>query len=116
MELWNSSWFPVTEVLFRERLYEKLKSLTFKAKYVTGPGRSGAIASVYTSHYLHIPYVPPKVSIPKGSLLIVDTAVYTGKTIRRLKSWYERRGVEVFSIAIFEEKRGKFFKFWYEIS
>jgi hypothetical protein len=69
---------------------------------VTGPGRSGAIAAVYTSHMLHIPYIPYGQLCPeKFRLLIIDTARESGRTLRnpvviavyeeppRVVFWYE---------------------------
>ena len=57
---------------------------------VTGPGRSGAIAAVYASHMLGVPFIPHGAPAPTelGRLLIVDTAMETGKTIRKSRNRY----------------------------
>lgn len=57
---------------------------------VTGPGRSGAIASVYASHILGVPFVPYKANVPShlGRLLIIDTATESGATLRKAGRWY----------------------------
>lgn len=60
---------------------------------VTGPGRSGAIASVYASHILGVPFVPFKtMNIPShlGRLLIIDTATESGSTLRKAERVYRQ--------------------------
>jgi hypothetical protein len=52
--------------------------------FVTGPGRSGAIASVYASHFWGAAFLPFG-EIPDcepGNLLVVDTATKSGRTLR----------------------------------
>lgn len=79
---------------------------------VTGPGRSGAIASVYASHILRIPFIPygQKPPIELGRLLIIDTAVETGKTIRKACKKYAK--YNPFAVAIYAEPPRVIF--WYE--
>jgi hypothetical protein len=68
----------------------------------TGPGRSGAIAAVYASHILGIPYIPHGQLCPqKFRLLIIDTARETGRTLRKAARWYHRSNPVV--IAVYEE-------------
>jgi hypothetical protein len=78
---------------------------------VTGPGRSGAIAAVYTSHMLHIPFIPfGEVCPEKFRLLIIDTARDSGRTLRKAARWYHRSNPIV--IAVYEEPPRV--AFWYE--
>ena len=63
-----------------------------KFKSVTGPGRSGAIASVYASYILHIPFVPYNDNVPAGiqPVLIIDTVENSGRTLRKASSRYTK--------------------------
>lgn len=97
----------IPEQEFRDRLYAILYELPQVYDYVTGPGRSGAIAAVYTSHYLGIPFVPYKQRAP-GNPLIVDTAVMSGRTIRKASRFY---GCADYIFVYSEPPR---VKFWYE--
>ena len=77
--------------------------------FVVGPGRSGAVASVYASHHLGIPFLPWGASPPAGSkILVVDTAMQSGRTIRRAMRKYN---TDYFVVAYQEPPR---VKFWYE--
>ena len=78
---------------------------------VTGPGRSGAIASVYASHILGVPFLPYGQKCPAHlrPLLIVDTARSTGSTLRKAARKY---GHDVVVVAVFDEPPRV--KFWYE--
>lgn len=102
----------VSEAQFRKALYPLLEPLRGKVFSVTGPGRSGAIAAVYSSHYLGIPFIPfyrgsfnPKL-LP---VLIVDTAINTGRTMRKA----ERR-VKGQSVLLTVFKEPPIVRFWYE--
>lgn len=70
---------------------------------VTGPGRSGAVAAVYASHILKIPFIPFGANPPigLGPLLIIDTATQSGKTLRKAAQKY--KNFENFTLAIFSE-------------
>lgn len=59
---------------------------------MTGPGRSGAIASVYVSHFLKVPFVPYGTKLPDGKigLMIVDTAINSGRTMRKAVRKYDK--------------------------
>jgi hypothetical protein len=81
-----------------------------QAKAVTGPGRSGAIAAVHASHYLGIPFIPFGRPTPLRPLLIVDTAVESGRTMR--KAWRKYGGTNIELRAAFHEPPRV--KFWYE--
>jgi adenine/guanine phosphoribosyltransferase-like PRPP-binding protein len=83
------------------------------ARSVTGPGRSGAIASVYASHMLGIPFVPFGAPGP-SPVLIIDTATKTGRTLRRALRRYDRLGMVAGGFAVFDEVRGDRVRFWYE--
>jgi hypothetical protein len=78
---------------------------------VTGPGRSGAIAAVYTSHLLGIPFIPFGRNCPeKFRILIIDTARESGRTLRKAARWYRDANPAV--IAVYEEPPRV--AFWYE--
>lgn len=99
----------------RKLLKEEHRGRMFGA--VTGPGRSGAIASVYASHILGIPFVPYKQKSPSYPLLIIDTAEATGATLRKAKRWYQREGGglkdhHVTTLSVFNEPPRV--RFWYE--
>lgn len=97
----------ITESEFRAELVAKLGNEFGKYDYVTGPGRSGAIAAVYASHYLGIPFVPYK-HVSNGVPLIVDTAAESGRTIRKASRVYG--GADW--IVMFQEPPRV--RFWYE--
>lgn len=99
----------VSEEELRARVAERLLGMDVKA--VTGPGRSGAIASVYASHYLGIPWIPYGQSCPDKlrPLLLIDTARWTGATIRKATVRY---GPRVTVVTLFDEP--PMVRFWYE--
>lgn len=98
----------VTEPEFRDRLIELLNTTDLThIDAVTGPGRSGAIAAVYASHHLHIPFVPYGARFP-GELLIIDTAIQSGRTLRKAASRYNTSN----TLAVFNEPPRV--HFWYE--
>lgn len=83
---------------------------------VTGPGRSGAVAAVYASHMLGIPFIPfgkeaPEKLIP---LLIIDTATESGKTLRKASKTY--RSTPHGTFALYDEADPEVGRvaFWYE--
>lgn len=80
--------------------------------WVTGPGRSGAIAAVYASHILRIPFVPYGAFAAEelGRVLIIDTARESGRTLRKADRRYQHRDPVV--VAVFEEPPRV--TFWYE--
>lgn len=100
----------VSEQEFRTKLIEALKNCP--AKSVTGPGRSGAIAAAYTSHLLDIPFVPygRKVGPDLQPLLIVDTALYSGSTMRKAEKQYQ--GAHLIKRWLYAEPQ--MVRFWYE--
>ncbi len=75
--------------------------------FVTGPGRSGALAAVYASHFLGIPFVPYK-RMRGSKVLIVDTAIASGSTIRKASKYYHGAP---YVYAFDQPPR---VKFWYE--
>lgn len=103
----------ISEQEFVEELWKKLYwTPACLANSVTGPGRSGAIAAVYTSHILGIPFLPYG-SIPKSELypiLLIDTATESGKTLRKIRRKYWM--VPYYSMAIYAEPPRV--AFWYE--
>jgi adenine/guanine phosphoribosyltransferase-like PRPP-binding protein len=104
----------VTEKEFRQSVIDKMTDLQYTNKqfdFVVGPGRSGAIASVYVSHLLGIPFLQyiHKPDIHKR-LLIVDTARFTGKTLRRIRTLYKDYDGRV--VWFYDEPPRV--RFWYE--
>ncbi len=106
----------ISEPEFAERIREALQVNEYgPCGWVTGPGRSGAIAAVYASHILHIPFIPygDMPSIALGSPLIIDTARSTGKTMRKAMRRYESR-LPSECILYEEPTRTDRVAFWYE--
>lgn len=103
----------ISESEFRDTLRAKLLERDLRhVGSVTGPGRSGAIAAVYASHILGVPFIPRGSPAPRplGALLIVDTARESGKTIRKMQRGYGEHFTEV--VVAFEEPPRV--AFWYE--
>ncbi len=99
---------------FLAALREKLKNIdATKVGAVTGPGRSGAIASVYASHLLGIPFIPYGSKCPDRlfPILLIDTATSSGRTLRRAERRLQDRG-EVITVAVYHEPPRVIF--WYE--
>jgi adenine/guanine phosphoribosyltransferase-like PRPP-binding protein len=101
----------ISESAFAERLREVLPA-NDNIGAVTGPGRSGAVAAVYASHMLGVPFVPYGGRVPGhlGRLLIVDTARQSGRTLRKAASRYQDNDPLV--VVAFEEPPRV--AFWYE--
>jgi len=103
----------VSECEFRTRLQEVLSQLDVSSiGSVTGPGRSGAIAAVYASHMLRVPFIPYGAQAPTqlGRLLIIDTARQSGATLRKAARCY--KSAQPVAVACFEEPPRV--AFWYE--
>lgn len=103
----------VGEPEFRDRLLSALAQCDLNAVgAVTGPGRSGAVAAVYASHLLAIPFIPFGAASPThlGRLLIIDTARQSGATLRKAERRY--RTADPLVVAVFEEPPRV--AFWYE--
>lgn len=100
----------ISEEQFRIALYAALKPYQGRVRSVTGPGRSGALASVYASYFLQVPWFIIKASVEDylRPILLVDTAIQTGKTLRKAQ---RRMGAE-FMVAVFQEPPRV--HFWYE--
>jgi hypothetical protein len=79
---------------------------------VTGPGRSGAVAAVYASHILGVPFIPFGQPLPVvlGRPLIIDTATESGRTLRKAARKYQETDPLV--IAVYHEPPRV--AFWYE--
>lgn len=104
-------------IVSESEFHEKVKAVTQNmqaANYgcVTGPGRSGAIAAVYVSHKLGIPFIPYGQDIPAKlqPVLVVDTASWTGRTARKAARRYNTPSW----IAFYKERPVEMVKFWYE--
>lgn len=104
----------ISELDFRIRLKERLNEIDNpvigRIRSVSGPGRSGAIAAVYTSHFLGVPFIPEGYPVPDRLRphLVIDTAAKSGRTLRRA----ERERKAELSIALFQEPPRV--NFWYE--
>lgn len=110
-------WERMDEKTWSKLLYAELDKLDpTDFDFVTGPGRSGAVAAVYASHYLGIPFKPHKAGNydKDTACLVVDTVEYTGRTLRKAVMWYAKRGLYVRSMYAVKEERGHYFKMWYE--
>lgn len=110
-------WERMTEQEWRSAFYDALDQIdASKFDFVTGPGRSGAVASVYASNYLGLPFKPHKSGSYENdsAVLVVDTVEYTEKTMRKAVSWYQRKGLIAESAFAIKETRGHYFKMWYE--
>jgi len=116
MEHINESWF-------RGSLQITLKDYKNTFKAVTGPGRSGAIAAVYASHYLGVPFIPHGSQVPDNlyPLLVIDlleiptvsldTISKSGATIRKAVNKHGDK--DVTGLTVF--KADKKVRFWFEI-
>lgn len=103
----------VSESEFSQRLACILASTEMSGVgAVTGPGRSGAVAAVYASHALRIPFIPYGAQNPAhlGRLLIIDTARQSGATLRKAARKY--KDADPLVLACFEEPPRV--AFWYE--
>jgi hypothetical protein len=102
----------ITEPEFAARIAQIVNDVPANVGSVTGPGRSGAVAAVYASHILHIPFIPYGAPAPDhlGRLLIVDTARESGRTLRKAERRYEQS--DPFVWVGFEEPPRV--AFWYE--
>lgn len=79
----------ITEKQFSKDLKAALTKVS-GVKSVVGPSRSGAIASAYASHILSIPFLPYGAKCPDSlrPILIIDTALMSGKTLRKAAKKY----------------------------
>lgn len=102
----------VTELEFATRMRDILSETPIDIGWVAGPGRSGAIAAVYASHLLAIPFVPYGSFAPigLGRVLIVDTARESGRTLRKAERKYEQHNPFIW-VGFEEPPR---VAFWYE--
>ncbi|TXM69650.1 hypothetical protein [Methylobacterium sp. WL120] len=103
----------ISEPMFRDRFCQRLNAADLsQVGSVTGPGRSGAVAAVYASHMLGVPFIPYGHPIPShlGRVLIVDTARETGQTLRKA----ERRYAYADPVVVFAFDEPPRVIFWYE--
>lgn len=96
---------------FEYRLHELKDEIKVKYGCVTGPGRSGAIASAMASHVLGVPFIPFRTPVPEKlrPVLVIDTARMTGKTMRKARKMYGASAVQAW---LFDEP--PIVRFWYE--
>lgn len=102
----------ISEAEFSAAFEQALAPYIGRVRAVTGPGRSGAIASVYASHCLGVPFIPYGATIPDrlAPLLIADTAEMSGATLRKALRRYEH--LSPVAVAAFHEPPRVVF--WYE--
>ena len=102
----------VSEAEFNSRIRLLLSAVNDNVGAVTGPGRSGAVAAVYASHLLGVPFIPFGQKHPShlGRLLIVDTARQSGATMRKAERRYACE--TPLSLVCYEEPPRV--AFWYE--
>lgn len=102
----------ITEPEFAARIRDRLNCYHEKPKAVTGPGRSGAIAAVYASHMLGVPFLPFGSRCPSGlaPLLIVDTVRMSGRTLRKAARKYDTER----TIVMYAYDEPPRLIFWYE--
>lgn len=105
----------INEAHFALELRRKAKELSpeLKPDFVTGPGRSGALAAVYYSHLTGVPFIPWGYVPDDGWVMVIDTATMSGRTMRKACNKLNRLGVNVVSLAVFETP-GVHNVFWYE--
>lgn len=103
----------ITEPEFTAALRAALETslLAGTARSVTGPGRSGAVAAVYASHMLGVPFLPFGQPGP-SPVLVIDTAEQSGATMRRAVRRYEAMGLLAAGLSVFNEPPRV--RFWYE--
>jgi hypothetical protein len=104
--------FIPEDVFSRELQYLLSDPVYACVKSVSGPGRSGAVASVYASHLLNVPWLPQGTKVPEHLRphLVIDTAVMSGATLRKAG---KHVGAE-FTLAVFSENLTGRVRFWYE--
>ena len=102
----------VPEPEFADKIRSALDGVDGKFGAVTGPGRSGAVAAVYASHILGVPFIPfGQLTPPElGRVLIVDTAIQSGRTLRKAAGKY--RDANPHMLAVYAEPPR--ITFWYE--
>ena len=102
----------ISEQEFRERLESHLRpyEISNMFKSVSGPGRSGAIAAAYASHFLKVPFIPHGRAVPDKLRphLVIDTATESRSTLRKSM----RKAMTEYGIALFIEPPRV--RFWYE--
>jgi len=103
----------VSEQEFRRRITAELaKDIYLAVGAVTGPGRSGAIAAVYASRLLRVPFIPYGQPCPAdlGRMLVIDTAIESGATLKKATRRYAY--AHPISLALYQELPRVCF--WYE--
>lgn len=102
----------ISETKFKNDLKNMLNEFDVTGlQFVAGPGRSGAIASVYVSHMSNLSFVPYKASgnVAYDKFLIVDTAAMTGRTIRQARNFYKGSRM----LVVYDNPDVRYV-FWYE--
>lgn len=99
---------------FLARLQEKVEPYRGLVRSVCGPGRSGAVASVYASYALGVPWLPYQRFKPPEALqptLIIDSARVTGRNMRRCSKFIDGPTVLLW---LWDEPPNV--RFWYEFA
>lgn len=104
----------VTEAEFSATVRHTLAGMV-RPDFVTGPGRSGAVAAVYASYALSSPYIPHSTRPAESgeTILVIDTVSMSGRTIRKAESRWKRLGYEVSSLVLYSSPTIRH-HFWYE--
>ena len=102
----------ISETEFSETLKQRAPQFLHRVphlRFVTGPGRSGALMSVYMSHYFSMNFVPYGQLTDNENVLVVDTAMLSGRTIRKAARLYN----DADTFVLYTTKNRV--KFWYEL-
>lgn len=110
----NEPSITISEAEFAEALRAALSGID-APDFVTGPGRSGAIAAVYASYVLHRPFVPygHKPGEDGASVLVIDTVAMSGRTIRKAEARYSRMNRRTTALTVYPQNDRRH-HFWFE--
>lgn len=106
----------VTHEQFQQEIRSLIINKEDKLKHiqaVTGPGRSGAVAAVYASYILGVPFIPYGQVFP-GHILVIDTVAQSGKTLRKAVAKLKKTHASVTALSVYKQQER--LHFWYEQS
>jgi hypothetical protein len=100
----------ISEDDFHLAIRQRVEPLRGTVRSVSGPGRSGALAAVYASHLLRVPFIPHGTRVPETLQphLVIDTTAMSGRTLRKAA---RKMGAE-HSLSVFTADHR--LRFWYE--
>ena len=99
----------ISEEEFLKEIVKQLAPFRNKVRAVTGPKRSGAVAAVYASYLLGVPFISCGTSTDLRPLLVIDTARLSGASLKQTAEFY---GTGAITLALYEEPPRHVF--WYE--